>query len=407
MSHQTSEVAVVGAGPAGLVSALALARCGITVHIMAPPYDRARAAADSRTTALIGPSVQLLKNLGVWPGCAAEAAPFSAVRIADDRGAIWRAPEVVFRAEEAGLASFGANVPNPALLAALEAAAGASPRIVRVDTAAVVALEPGVDHVRLKLAEGGTVMARLVVAADGRNSIAPAAVGIARRSWTYPQAALVTNFAHARPHEGTVNELHRRTGPLTTVPLRGLQSSLVWVEEPAEARRIADLAEEAFAGLLEERLQGVLGAIGNVGPRAIYPLAGATAERMAARRVGLVGEAAHVIPPIGAQGLNLGLRDAAALADSVAEAHAIGRDIGAPDVLDAYERARGADVAARSAAVGLLNRSLLADFLPLDMLRGAAAHTIIGSSTVRRLLMQSSLGATGALPRLMQPTAVD
>jgi len=405
MSDKSADVAVIGAGPAGLASALALARLGIAVAIVAPPYDAARAAGDRRTTALIGPSVELLKNFGVWPFCAADAAPFTAVRIADDREAVVRAPEVLFRARELGLESFGANIPNPVLLAALNAVAGDSPRLARIDTAAVTGIEHRNSCVCLKLAEGGSVTTTLVVAADGRNSIGLAAAGIALRSWDYPQTAIVTSFGHSRAHHGTVNELHRRFGPLTTVPLPGLYSSLVWVKEPHEAQRIAGLAGDGFAELLEDRLQGVLGAIGDVGPRLVYPLSGSIAARMAARRIALVGEAAHVIPPIGAQGLNLGLKDAAALADCAAAAKVHGQDIGGADVLDAYHHARGADVVARSGAIDLLNRSLIADFLPLDLLRGAAGHVLASSGMLRGLLMRGGLGSTGTLPRLMRPNA--
>ena len=161
----------------------------------------------------------------------------------------------------------------------------------------------------------------------------------------------------------------------------------------------------AFAVALEERLQGLLGEVHEVGSRALYPLAGATAERMAARRVALVGEAAHVVPPIGAQGLNLGMRDAAALAECGADALARGDDIGGPETLAAYSQARGSDVAFRTAAIDLLNRSLLHDFLPLGLLRGAAVHAIASSSTLRRLLMQGGMGAAAPLPRLMRPNA--
>lgn len=402
----TTEVAVIGAGPAGLAAALALARLGVNVAIVAPPYDARRAASDGRTTALIGPSVEFLKNINVWEHSALEAAMLTAVRIADDRGAVMRAPEVVFQARELGLKAFGANLPNFVLLAALKAGADNTPNLTWIATTAVKSVESDEGNMRLMLAEGGLATAKLVVAADGRNSIAPRAAGIAVRSWSYPQAAIVTSFHHARPHDGTVNELHRRAGPLTTVPLPGSHSSLVWVEEPSEARRIADLAEGDFARLLEECLQGVMGAIGECTPRLLYPLSGANAERMGARRIALVGEAAHIVPPIGAQGLNLGLKDAAALADCVAAAHALGQDVGSEDVLADYQHARGTDVAARTAAIDVLNRSLLTDFLPFDMLRGAAVHALAGSHALRRLLMHGGLGAGTALPSLMRPPAL-
>lgn len=410
MSDQPAfEVAVIGAGPAGLVAALALARLGIGVAVVAPPYDAARAASDLRTTALIGPSVALLRNLDVWGACADHAAPLAAVRIADDRNGLIHAPEVLFSAAELALESFGANIANPILLAALDAAARRAPRLTRLATAAVTKIDPGAASVRLQLAEGGSVTAALAVAADGRHSIAPAAAGIAVRTWDYPQAAIVTSFGHTRSHDGVVNELHRRAGPLTTVPLPGLRSSLVWAEEPREAQRLASLDDAAFAAVLEERLQGLLGGIGDVGPRALHPLSGLSAARMAARRIALVGEAAHVIAPIGAQGLNLGLRDAAALAECVAQARADGADTAGPGVLAAYERARGADVFARSVSIDLLNRSLLTDFLPFEMARGVAAHLLANFGPLRRLLMQGGMGLAGGLagplPSLMRPNA--
>jgi 2-octaprenyl-6-methoxyphenol hydroxylase len=415
------EAAVIGTGPAGLAAALALAHAGVETALVGPLYDAAKAEADRRTTALLGPSVRLMENLGVWPARQSAVgsrqsldtesptadprlptAEIAALRIADDRGGLVRAPEMLFRAAEIGLASFGVNLPNPALLAALDAAAERAPRLARIATARVVALEPAAASVRLPLAEGGAVEARLAVAADGRASQAPAAAGIAVTAWDYPQAAVATSFGHSRPHQATVNELHRQSGPLTTVPLPGGRSALVWVEEPGEARRLAGLDDAAFAAVLEERLQGALGAVGDIGPRAVHALSGRRVERMGAERIALLGEAAHVVPPLGAQGLNLGLRDAAALADCVAAAKAAGQDIGSQATLAAYTQARAADVLLRSASIDLLNRSLLAAMLPLDMLRGAATHALASLPPLRRLLMQQGLGLAGPVPSLMR-----
>ena len=227
----------------------------------------------------------------------------------------------------------------------------------------VTGIEPGSSSVRLTLAEGGSVTAQ---AGRGRRRAQIHRSRCSRasrsRSWGYPQAAIVTSFGHTRPHNGTVNELHRRSGPLTTVPLPGIHSSLVWVEEPHEAQRIAVLHDDAFRRIARSTAAGRARHHATSGPRLLYPLSGSSTERMAARRIALVGEAAHVIPPIGAQGLNLGLRDAAALADCVAEAQALGQDIGGRRCSTAYQRARGGDVAARSAAIDLLNRSLAHGF---------------------------------------------
>ena len=399
------EAAVIGAGPTGLVTALALARMGIEVALVGPAAD-GEGPPDQRTTALVGPSIQLLRNLGVWEadrnGLAPHAAPLGAVRIADDRSGLIRAPEALFRASEMGLESFGANIANPLLLAGLRKAAEGARGLVRVETAGVAALAPGAASVRLELAEGGTVEAALAVAADGRNSLTRKAAGIGASTWAYPQAALVTRFAHTRPHGGIVNELHRDSGPLTSVPLPGETSALVWVEEPAAAQRLADLDDRAFAALLEEHLQGVLGVVSEPAPRALHRLSGLRAHSMTGPRVALVGEAAHVVPPVGAQGLNLGLRDAAQLADCVAEARAGGGDIGGPAALAAYARSRAWDVLGRSVSIDLLNRSLLTDLVPVDMLRGLAAHLAVSFAPLRRYLMQEGMGLAGPLPSLMR-----
>jgi 2-octaprenyl-6-methoxyphenol hydroxylase len=343
---------------------------------------------------------------GLTPGLT----PIARIRIADDRGGLIQAPELVFEASEIGLDSFGANIANPTLLAALRKAVEAAPGLAWVPTAGVTEIAPAASPgptraapgVRLALAEGGSVEAALAVAADGRNSRAPAAAGIAVRTWDYPQAAVACSFGHSRLHQGTVNELHRPNGPLTTVPLGGRRSGLVWVEAPTEARRLAGLDESAFAAELEERLQGALGAVGEVAPRAVFPLGGRRAERMAARRVALVGEAAHAVAPIGAQGLNLGLRDGAALADCLAEARARGEDIGGDAVLAAYDRARAADVLTRTVSTDLLNRSLLIDLLPVQILRGLGAHALASFPGLRRLLMREGMALAGPLPSLMR-----
>jgi len=400
------EAVVIGAGPAGLTAALALSALGTEAAISALHDTPAHDAADRRTTALLPGSIELLKNLSVWGSCASAGAPLEGVRIIDDRGGLIRAPQVLFRAQELGLASLGVNIPNAALNAALRAAARGAAGLQWLPPSAVATVTPGENAVAITLAEGSIVQARLAVAADGRNSIARGAAGIATRSWSYPQIAIVTTFGHTRGHANITTEFHRRAGPLTTVPLPGDTSSLVWVETPSEARRLASLDDRAFLAELEARLQGLLGRLGDVTPRATYPLSGLRALRLAQNRVALVGESAHVFPPIGAQGLNLGLRDAACLAECLSEARARGQDIGGPATLDAYHDARSVDVLSRTLSVDLLNRSLLTDFLPVQMARGLGLHLIAGIGPLRRLLMHGGLGAPGALPRLMQPGAI-
>lgn len=400
-----TEVAVVGAGPAGLTAALALAALGSDVLIVAPAFDPARASVDTRTTALMLASIELLKNLGVWERCTGASAPLEGIRIIDARGGLLRAPEVLFRAAELGLAALGANIANPRLTAALHAAAGSAGRL-GWRASAVTRVEPGERSVRLQLADGGALEAALAVAADGRNSITRTAAGIATRAWSYPQAALATSFRHARPHGGVTNELHRRAGPLTTVPLTGGASSLVWVDAPQEVARLTELDDASFLALLQEHLHGMLGELTEVtAARTSFALSGLEAVCMGQARVALVGEAAHVLPPIGAQGLNLGLRDAAVLAECVADARAHGEDVGGQAMLQAYHRARAMDVTARTISVDLLNRSLLSDFLPAQALRGIGLHLLANLAPLRRLAMRGGLQPAGPMPRLMRPGA--
>ena len=400
VTEVADRVAVIGGGPAGLAAALALARCGVPATLLAPAPRPG--AEDRRTAALFSGSIELLRNLGAWTRLREHSAPILAIRIVDDTARLLRAPEVTFTAREAGLEAFGYNVPNAPLVEALRAVAATELRLRLID-AAVARVEIASDAAALVLDTGERVGTRLVVAADGRTSLAREAAGIAVRRWSYEQAALVCSFAHGRPHHGVSTEFHRRAGPCTCVPLPGEASSLVWVESPEAARRLAGLADAPFRAALEARLHGLLGPIGVIGPRGAFPLSGLTAETFGANRVALVGEAGHVIPPIGAQGLNLGLRDAAALADCVAEAAAAGRDPGGAETLASYHAARRGDVASRIWGVDLLNRSLLSDFLPVHLARGAGMFALKSIPALRRFAIGQGLQPTGALPRLMRP----
>lgn len=392
-----ADVAVVGAGPAGLAAALALARPGLNVvAIGAPPP-----ATDRRTAALFAGSVTLLDNLGVGGALRADGAAIEAIRVIDDTGGLWRAPEVLFTAAEVGLERFGFNVPNAALVAALRQRSRDMPTLTLIDRS-VAGVAAGADNVVITLDDGRQISAPLVVGADGRQSICRQAAGIAVRSWSYPQSAVVCTFAHQRDHQGISTEFHRPAGPFTVVPSPGRQSSLVWVEETETARRLAGLEEAAFRAALEERLQGLLGSVGAIGQRGSFPLSGLKATTVGQSRIALVGEAAHVIPPIGAQGLNLGLRDVACLADALEDASRLGADLGAPATLQAYDAARGRDIGSRVWAVDALNRSLLWSNPPVQALRGLGLHLLNAVGPLRRRAIREGLASSFASPRLMQ-----
>ena len=403
MSRQF-EAAVVGGGPAGLAAALALGAAGADVVLAAPPHRAAGQAPDNRTAALFAGSIEFLKNLGVWDLIAPYSAPITAIRILDDTGALLRAPEVTFTAAEVGLDVFGWNVPNNALVAGLTAGASKPESGVTLQsTLGIAQVEIGNDVATLTSQEGDRFEVLLVAGADGRNSLCRTAAGIATRTWSYPQAAIATSFRHSRPHGSVSTEFHRPAGPFTTVPLPDLSSSLVWVERPEEAQRLAALDEAAFRTAVEIRLQGLLGALGKIAPRAVFPLSGLTAERFGGNRVALVGEAGHVIPPIGAQGLNLGIRDAAALADCVAEALAAGRDPGGSVALDAYSARRRSDVTSRITTIDVLNRSLISEFVPVHLARGMGLVALKTFGPLRRLAIREGLQPSQSLPSLLKP----
>jgi 2-octaprenyl-6-methoxyphenol hydroxylase len=390
-----ADVVVVGGGPAGLVCAIALKTAGVDTLLMAPAAE-----SDHRTTALLAGSVTALATLGVWHACRLHAAPLSAIRIVDDTARLVRAPEVLFTAAEIGLEAFGYNIENRHLLAALEARVAdlAIPRL----NAAALAVEVAENTATIRHA-GGTVRAQLVVGADGARSLCRAAAGIPSTRRTYPQAALTLNLAHARPHDDTSTEFHTESGPFTLVPLPGRRSSLVCVLRPEDAQALATLSDAALSQEIERRAYSLLGAMAVEPGRGFFPLAVETAESIARGRVALIGEAAHVVPPIGAQGLNLGLRDAAAIAEIAAEARRDNCDPGAPAVLARYAAERRVDVTSRTVAVDLLNRSLLTDFIPAQGFRGLSLYLVDQIGPLRRALMREGVAPSAAQqPRLMR-----
>ncbi len=378
-----ADVAVVGGGLAGLVAALLIRKAGVEVVLVAPPRP-----PDRRTTAFLGESVEILRRTGAFEPIAAEAQPLRAVRIIDATRRLIRAPEVRFDAADMGLPVFGYNVPNQPLLGALDdAVAGAAIRRVR---AAASDVAPGDDSVAIAAANGERIRARLVVAADGRGSLARAAAGIGVVTGpSTGQAALVCDLRHDRGHDDVSTEFHTESGPLTFVPLRRDRSGLVWVTTEAEADRLRRLPADRLAERIEMASRSVFGRILLEGEAQTFPLGSAIAERLGANRIALVGEAAHVLPPIAAQGFNLTLRDVAVLAELVA-GHAA--DPGAADLLADYDRRRRPDIAARAQAVEYLNRSLLSDFLPVQGVRGLGLMALGRVPALRRALMRLGLG---------------
>lgn len=386
MTDRSFDIMVVGAGPVGSLAAVALARHGFAVGLIGP-----EAATDQRTTAIMTPALQWLDELGLATKLQAEGAPLRVMRIVDATTRLVRSPPVTFRASEIGEDGFGLNVPNALLNRVLADAVAHEAGIERLTLSTTHWLTEG-GEVAATLSDGTLAKAKLVVAADGRMSPARQAAGIGLSKESLPQSALVLNFAHSRDHGYVSTEFHTETGPFTQVPLPGRRSSLVWVEKPERAASLEKMGADELSRAIESKMQSMLGEVTVEDGRQVYPLSSALPRAYAARRVMLAGEAAHVFPPIGAQGLNLGIRD---IRDIVSVVESNRDDPGSDGALSAYDRKRRLDVVSRSAGVGLLNRSLLSGMLPMQVGRHVALSALDRWAPLRGFAMRMGLGAAG------------
>jgi 2-octaprenyl-6-methoxyphenol hydroxylase len=391
------DVIVAGAGAVGLATACLIAADGHRTLLLAPRQAR---KPDPRTVALMQPAIQLLGAIGLWPGSlAARCERLIVLRIVDDRGALFSAPTVTIAASEVGADCFGWNIPVEPLRSALQS---------RADMLGVMCLETEVKDLvpareRLLIeTDAGPVTARVAIAADGQSSRLRSLAGIATTEWTYPQEALAGSFAHSLPHDGISTEYHKPAGPFTTVPLPGDRSSLVWMDRPERIASVLAMTDQAFCSIVQAELHGDLGRISAPGPRRAFAMRGLLARRFAANRVLLVGEAAHLLPPIGAQGLNISLRDGALAAELINDALDQGHDPGAETLLDDYERRRRRDVMPRQAIIDLANRSLIASLLPVDLARSAGLGLVAAVPWLRRLAIDAGLGLSDDLPLVMR-----
>ncbi len=386
------DIAVIGAGPAGQIAAIAMARGGRRVVLVGPEPD----GSDRRTTALMDQSLAMMERLGLWEELHTRTAPLQVMQIIDGTKRLLRAPTVAFRSAEIGLDAFGYNTPNAALLETLSKAVAAEPLITRKPGAAET-IHVGADAVTIGIQGEEPLMAGFVIGADGRKSKTRESAGVGVKTWSYPQTAVVMNFAHTLPHQNISTEFHTESGPFTQVPLPGLRSSLVWVVTPQEAERLTSLSPEQLSAEVENRMQSMLGKVSVEAGVQAWPLSGMTARQYGKGRSAFIGEAGHAFPPIGAQGLNLSLRDIAALEDILLDHSSapIAADAG-----DRFDRKRRLDIASRTASVDLLNRSLLSGLLPVQMLRAAGLQVLASIAPLRNLVMQEGVAPGRGLKNL-------
>ena len=380
-SGKSFDVCVVGGGLAGLTASIACAKLGLGTLLVAPRPEE----PDPRTTAIFETSLDLLAEMSVIDGIRDHGYPLKTMRIVDGTQRLFRAPQTDFPAAELGLSAFGYNFANAFLIEKLEQTLETIPALTRV-TAPADAINPGRDHAEVR-AGGKTYHARLLVGCDGRHSPVRNALGITTRDWSYPQTAIVLDFEHAHGSEQTSTEFHTETGPFTIVPKAEHLAGLVWVERPETADRIASLPTADIETLIEQKMHSYLGPVKLVSRVEIYPLSGLVANRFGCANAVLVGEAAHVFPPIGAQGFNLGIRD-------IHQLHKLLRvGISSSQIGERYHEQRRQDVSRTTTGVDLLNRTLLSGFLPVQMLRAGGLFALGSVPGLRKLAMRAGISA--------------
>ena len=365
---------------------------------------------DGRSSAIAYGSQQVLAALGLWPAIAAEAEPIREIRVADDNSPLY----LHYDHRELGTeAPLGWIVENQMLRRALVEYARALPNLALLAPLAVEAVAASPAAAVATLSDGQRLPARLVAAADGAASRLRQGAGIGTLEWRYRQTAIVATMRHERPHHGIAVEHFLPAGPFAILPMtdgpsedaahsRRARSSIVWTERAELAARLLALPEPAFQAELAARFGDFLGAIEPAGPRWSYPVGVRLAERYVDRRLALVGEAAHVIHPIAGQGLNLGIRDVAALAELVIDARRLGLDIGDDAVLARYQEWRRFDAVLLAAVTDGLNRLFSNTVPPLRMMRDLGLAAVHRLPPLKRFLMRDAMGITGDLPRLVR-----
>jgi 2-octaprenyl-6-methoxyphenol hydroxylase len=392
----------------GLPLGLALAQGGLKTVIAdaSPPAKVLDPNFDGRVSALAYASIRMLGALGVWEDLAPNAQPIREILVTDGQAGQPASPfSLHFDAQEVGAEALGHIAENRHIRAALYQAVAACADLELLAPAAVKALTVETGGAIVRLADGEEIAASLVIAADGRESPLRAQMGVQIVGWSYPQTGIVATVEHEKPHNGVAYEHFLPSGPFAILPMTGNRSSLVWTEAKTKAPALLALDEAGFDVELARRFGAHLGATKSAGPRWSYPLSFHLARDFVRPRFALAGDCAHGIHPIAGQGLNLGLKDAAALAEVLLDAARLGRDIGALDTLKRYERWRRFDSFVLAASTDAMNRLFSNDIAPLRHLRDLGLGIVDSIGPARRFFMRHAGGDIGKLPRLMKGEA--
>ena len=403
MSDEQVDMLIAGGGFAGLTLAIALRQGlgpSVSVTVADPTLGKSH-ADDERASAIVAAARRLFETLGVWQSVAAEAQPILDMVVTDSRvdDAV-RPVFLTFAGDVEPGEPFAHMIENRFLIAVLEAKAREAGVALRA--AAVTTVSHDGERAAVALADGSTLKARLLVAADGARSSIREQAGIAVRGWEYGQSAIVTTVGHERDHEGRAVEHFLPGGPFAILPLTGRRSSIVWTETTDDAERIMALPDDAFHAELEQRFKLHLGEIRTVGARRVHPLGFFIARSFIAERIALVGDAAHVIHPIAGQGLNMGLRDIAALAEVLVDAARLGLDPGAADVLERYQRWRRFDTMTMGLATDGLNRLFSNRSAALRVIRDIGLGLVDRVPNLKRLFIREAAGLVGDVPKLLR-----
>jgi 2-octaprenyl-6-methoxyphenol hydroxylase len=395
------ELLIAGGGLNGLLLGVACAGAGLACAVgdREDPAAMLEADFDGRSSAIAYGSQQVLSALGLWPAIAAEAEPILEIRVADDNRPLF----LHYDHRELGTdAPLGWIVENRILRRALIERARSLPALALVAPIEVESVVSSSAAATAALSDGRRMTVSLAAAADGAKSPLRRAAGIRSVEWRYRQTAIVTTVRHERPHAGIAVEHFLPAGPFAILPMTGNRSSIVWTERAELAARLTALPEAAFAAELAARFGDFLGRIELAAPRWSYPVGLMLAERYVDRRLALVGEAAHVIHPIAGQGLNLGIRDVAALAELVIDTRRLGLDIGDDALLQRYQQWRRLDAVLLAAVTDGLNRLFSNTSPPLRLIRDLGLAAVDRLPPVKRFLMRDAMGVTGELPRLVR-----